>query len=244
MKNQYFADVNDYTKYCILRQFCDIPKIIYWMLTKDDNENHPRKLNYLRSEQCTNLDTQLWEHLLKCVKNGWRNVSYIEGWLGNVIHYEKRLIDEWMRRKTISNEVISEASKGKIVFLDPDNGYQVPTVPEGTSKSSKYVYDFEISGLLKKNATVILYQHLKMGQTVDNMIQQFSDRWKNQYRFSARTSFVVYYFLSNSDLNWAIERVRTKENNKPHTRIKLLNLERVNLGLKIELRNSPRVNSG
>jgi hypothetical protein len=220
MKNQYFADVNDYTKYCILRQFPDIPKIIYWMLTKDDKPFF-RRLKYLDSDQYANLDRELWDHLSKCVNENLRHVSHIESLLDNVVHYEKRPIDDWEERKTISNEVISMARKDEIVFLDPDNGYQVPAYPGGTRRSSKFVYDFEISGLLEKDVTIILYQHLRMGQTVDNMIQQFYKRWKGQYRFAVRTSFVVYYFLSNSDLTWARQRLATKENNNKHTRLRL-----------------------
>lgn len=222
MKNQYFADVNDYTKYCILRQFRNIPKIIYWMLTKDDNGTYPRKLNYLQSQQSAYLDSKLWERLKTCVRNDWRDVSYIEGWLGNVVHYEKRPIDDWSRRKAISNEVISMACKDQIIFLDPDNGYQVPSCPGDKSRSSKYVYASEIGGLLEKDATIILFQHLRMGQKVDNMIEQFSEQWKGQYRFAVRTSYVVYYFLSNSDLSWAIKELEAKKNDKPHTMIRFL----------------------
>jgi len=222
MKNQYFADVNDYTKYCILRQFPETPKIIYWMLTKDDNETYPRKLSYLKSKQCADLDRELWDYLLKCNKNNCRHVSYIKGLLGNVVHYEERPIDDWVKRKTISNDIISIARKDQIVFLDPDNGYQVPAHPEGTRRSNKYVYDSEISGLLEKNAIIILYQHFRMGQTVDNMIQQFSERWKGQYRFTVRTSYVAYYFLSNSDINWVKQKLEAKKNNKPNAVLGLL----------------------
>lgn len=223
MKSRYFADVNDYTKYYILRQFLDIPKIIYWMLTtKNDNETYPRKLNYLKSQQCANLDKELWDYLSTCVDKRWRDVSYIEGWLGNVVHYEKRPIDDWAKREAISNDVISMASKDQIVFLDPDNGYQVPSRPKGTSKSSKYVYDFEIRRLLEKDVTIILFQYIKRGQKVDSMLQQFYEQWKNEYRFAVRTSYVVYYFLSkNSDLSWAKQRLEAKKNDKPHTSLKL-----------------------
>jgi len=192
------------------------------MLTKDNNGTYPRKLNYLKSQQSAILDTELWGYLSTCFSNDWRDVSYIEGWLGNIIHYEKRLIDDWSSRKAISNEVISVASKNQIVFLDPDNGYQVPSCPEGKSKSCKYVYAFEISRLLEKDATIILFQHLRMGQKVDNMIEQFSEQWKGQYRFAVRTSYVVYYFLSNSDLKWAIQKLEARKNDKPHTMIRLL----------------------
>lgn len=231
MKNQYFADVKDYTKYCILRQFLDIPKIIFWMLTKDDNEKDDRRmLNYLNLPRCANLDKELWEYLLTCVSNGWRDVSYIEGWLGDVVHYEKSPIDDWADRKKVFNKVIERTSKGQIVFLDPDNGYvpvdphngYIPSCPEGTSRSSKYVYASEIKGLLEKDATIILFQHFNMGQAVDDMIQKFSEQFKCQYRFAVRTSYVVYYFLSNSNLNWAIQRLATKENDEPHTRLRLL----------------------
>lgn len=222
MKNQYFADVNDYTKYCILRQFSDVPKIIYWMLTKDDSRPDGRKLKYLESPQSAGLDKELWDHLSACVSNDCRHVSYIEGWLGNVLHYEERIIDDWVKRKGISNEVISWVRKDQIVFLDPDNGYQVPSYPEDTLRSNKYVYASEIRRLLERNATIILFQHLRMGQTVADMVRQFSEEWKDQYRFAVRTSYVVYYFLSNSDLGWAVKRLETRSNDLPHTRLELL----------------------
>lgn len=107
-------------------------------------------LNYLQSPQCANLDSALFGHLSTCVLDGWRKVSYIEGWLGNVVNYEKQSIDDWAKREAISNEVISMASKDQIVFLDPDNGYQVPSCPEGTRRSNKYVYKSEITRLLEK----------------------------------------------------------------------------------------------
>lgn len=226
MKNQYFADATDYTKYSILRQFPDTPKIIYWMLTKDDNPNYLRKLKYLESRPCASFDKNLWDHLLKCVKNDWRNVSFIEGWLGKVVHYEKRSIDDWVKRKVISNDVISMSGKDQIVFLDPDNGYEIPSCLEGTSGSSKYVYDFEISGLLEKGAVVILFQHLRMGQKVNNMIHQFSDQWKSYNGFAVRTNYALYYFLSNSDLDWAIQKLKPKKNDNPHTKLRLLSLQK------------------
>ncbi|MCX5809768.1 MAG: hypothetical protein NTX36_10430 [Proteobacteria bacterium] len=195
------------------------------MLTKDDNGPDGRKLKYTELTQCANFDRELWDYLRACVLNERRNISDIEGWLGDVVHYEKHLIDDWSKRKAISDEIISMASKDQIVFLDPDNGYRVASCPEGRSKSCKYVYDFEISGLLKNDATIILFQHLQMGEKVDNMIRmirQFSEQWKGQYQFAVRTSYVVYYFLSNSDLKWAIQRLRKIENNQPHTRITML----------------------
>lgn len=179
-------------------------------------------LNYLQSPQCANLDSALFGHLSTCVLDGWRKVSYIEGWLGNVVNYEKQSIDDWAKREAISNEVISMASKDQIVFLDPDNGYQVPSCPEGTRRSNKYVYKSEITRLLEKNATIILFQHFQMGEAVGDMIQKFSEQFKDQYRFAVRTNYVVYYFLSNADLNWAIQRLATKVNDRPHTKIRLL----------------------
>ncbi len=239
MKNQYFADVRDYTKYYILRQFPEIPKIIYWMLTKDDNgvsikdNNEPcarykKERRYLKSKQCVDLDSELCGHLSTCVDNCWRDVSHIEGLLGEVVHYEKSLIDDWAKREAISNDVISMASKDQIVFLDPDNGYQVPSCPEGGRRSSKYkyVYESEIRRLLEKDVTIILFQHLRRGQAVDKMIQEFSEQFKCQYRFAVRTSYAVYYFLSkNSDLDWARRRLIAKCNDKPHTRLKSLMLK-------------------
>jgi len=222
MKHEYFGDVNDYTKYAILRRFNDTPKIIHWMLTVNEKGKDGRKLAYLKHRRCSSLDSELWNHLGKCVQNENRDVAAIEGMLGNVVKYEKRLIDDWNSRQAISEDVISLAGKNTLVFLDPDNGYEVESTPEGKSKSKKYIYRSELRRLLDKDATVMLFQHSRMGESYNSMITNFSKGWEAEYRFAVKTSHVVYYFLSKSNINWMMERISGIQNGLKHTRLEIL----------------------
>jgi hypothetical protein len=53
MKNQYFADVNDYFKYGLLRCFAhaEFRLGVCWMLTPDDRGPDGRKTKYLSQRQ-------------------------------------------------------------------------------------------------------------------------------------------------------------------------------------------------
>jgi hypothetical protein len=213
MKNQYFGDVKDYTKYSVLRCFIDKPKIIHWMRTKDNNRQDGRKLNYLRNKANSHLDRELWEYLRqKVCHERIRNVQAIEGKLGLVLRYEKRLIDFWEERATIFDELCDKVSQDTIVFLDPDNGYQVPSVGVGSTNSKKYVYKKEIEKLLEREAIVILFQHFRMGEPVKRMVQNYLDEWRNINIFYVRTSEVIYYFMFQRNIHWCAQRIKSKEN--------------------------------
>ncbi|MBL8025263.1 MAG: hypothetical protein JNL74_02570 [Fibrobacteres bacterium] len=222
MKNQYFCDVSDYTKYAILRRLSDIPKSIYWMLTSNDNGPDGRRLGYLKKPKETRwLDPELWDKLNVCVQNDQRDLKIIESYIPNLKHSERRVIDNWQERVSISNDFIDKIEPEQLVFLDPDNGYEVPSCPKGQNESCKYVYHSEIKKLIDNSCIVMLFQHKRMGQGVDDMIAEFSDKWKGSHQFSIITSYVVYYFLANCDISWMKEKILPIQNSKPHTRIEI-----------------------
>ncbi|TRZ91795.1 MAG: hypothetical protein D4R88_01365 [Methanosarcinales archaeon] len=220
MKDQYFGDVKDYTKYAILRCFIDEPKIIHWMQTTDNNRKDGRKLKYLENRANAHLDVELWEYLRqKVCHEKIRNVQAIEGKLGLVLKYEKRPIDVGEKRDAIFDELCNKVSQDNIVFLDPDNGYQVPSVEEGRTNSKKYVYKKEIDKLLDRHAIVILFQHFRRSETVETMVHNFHNDWQHINPFYVRTSEVIYYFLSKRDIYWCAHRIKSKENQKPNTKV-------------------------
>ena len=46
-----------------------------------------------------------------------------------------------------------------LVFFDPDNGLDVPSVPTGRKKSSKYLYLDEVRAFRERGQSVLIYQH-------------------------------------------------------------------------------------
>jgi len=64
MKNQYFADINDYLKYGILRAIANskLKICLCWMLTEDDNRNDGGKIQYLQdSDKWRKYDPALFD---------------------------------------------------------------------------------------------------------------------------------------------------------------------------------------
>lgn len=53
-----------------------------------------------------------------------------------------------------------EASRASdIVFLDPDNGLEVPSAPPTSARASKYVYLDEVAAIAARGQSVLIYQH-------------------------------------------------------------------------------------
>jgi len=46
-----------------------------------------------------------------------------------------------------------------LVFLDPDNRIEVPSVKKGTKKSNKYVYLCELERIWENNKSFLFFQH-------------------------------------------------------------------------------------
>lgn len=71
MKNQYFADVNDYRKYGLLRTLTSCGQLqagVGWMLTHDDGGSDGRFFNYLEEpDQWRQHDSELFDQLKACL---------------------------------------------------------------------------------------------------------------------------------------------------------------------------------
>ena len=147
MKNQYYGDINDYRKYGLLRQFretfnCKIGVI--WMLTEDDkNMKDGNKTSYLdKPDKWKDYDPYLFEQLEKRVKRNERDVKFAEE--DKIIPYASYFRDAFVSDITQRNKYFSSATKKcndcQLIFFDPDNGFEVPSVKKGNTKSEKYLY--------------------------------------------------------------------------------------------------------
>ncbi len=150
MKNQYVADINDYNKYLLLSDFSEIYDVIdvCWMLTTDDYGRDGAKIKYLFDES-KRKDTLIYDYLKGLVVSNIKDVLAIEN--GNIIpvrsFYHK------------IQEIPTSPDLPELLFLDPDNGLEVKSIPLSSPKSEGYVYYSDIKPIIEQGCDVLVYQH-------------------------------------------------------------------------------------
>jgi len=165
LKHQYFGDLNDYRKYGLLRALTsgsNLRLLIAWMLTPDDGRTDGRKIGYLnKPSKYERFDAELFRNLRHSLSTAERHVSLMEtsNLLADAAYYSEVVPDARVGRARWFESLKTLAGGCDLVFLDPDNGLEVPTKPMGRQDSSKYVYWREIRELWGRGASLLIYQH-------------------------------------------------------------------------------------
>ena len=166
MKNQYFGDVNDYRKYGLLRHLQRVgfrKLLVAWMLTPDDGGPDGRFRSYLSSsDRWADLDSELYEGLHTLLPSGQPPaVGLIEntGLLPAAAFYSPLVPDAKAERVAWREGVLAASLGVDLVFVDPDNGIEVPSKPIGRKGSSKYVAWAELEAIWRAGCSVLVYQH-------------------------------------------------------------------------------------
>ncbi|MEI7767765.1 MAG: hypothetical protein WCJ97_10055 [Phycisphaerae bacterium] len=165
MKNQYFGDVNDYRKYGLLRALKvpgNLPLGVCWMLTDNDGGRDGKKRDYLDNQEAyRHFDPPLYDWL--CEHHDARQVGCIERsnppLLGDAIFHAPILNNDRRDREDYFKTCGAAFQCCNLVFFDPDNGLEVPSVPKGREKSRKYVYWDEVGKAFSMGASMLIYQH-------------------------------------------------------------------------------------
>jgi hypothetical protein len=168
MKNQYVGDVNDYRKYGLLRALqstWDGSLLVAWMLTPDDGGQDGRFRSYLEApETWAKYDPELFDGLADLLRSASQpSVSLIErsALLPRVRYHSVMVPDGRMERDAWRDDLLRKARGVDLVFLDPDNGVEVPSKPVGRKRSSKYVTWQEIQALWEAGCSLLIYQHFR-----------------------------------------------------------------------------------
>jgi hypothetical protein len=164
VKDQYVGDENDYYKYGLLRLLAadGVPTLVVWMRTQDDGRSDGRQTTYLnRPERWKRYDPQLFEALADLVREGQRNLRAVEesGILRGARFLGACLTDDVAGREAYFALLLRRASGRDLLFLDPDNGIEVASVPYGRAGSSRYLYLREVEALYRAGPSLLLYQH-------------------------------------------------------------------------------------
>lgn len=165
MKEQYVGDVNDYRKYALLRLLgrSGLKLGVCWMLTPDDGSTDGAKRRYLDDPgKFERYDPELFK-LLRRVKDepGTRRLVLIESSdsLSKAVFINTTVPEGLFDRQMWFRQAGKVLEGTDLVFFDPDNGIEVPSVEKGRRKSSKYVYRDELTRSYAGGHSLLIYQH-------------------------------------------------------------------------------------
>jgi len=209
MKNQYFGDINDYRKYGLLRvlQASDNKSriLVAWMLTPDDGGPDGCMRSYLKNPGTwVNYDHELFDGLNRLLGSAPQPaVSLLEcsQLLPRALYHSELVPDDRQGREAWRASLLQVASGVDLVFLDPDNGIEVPSKPIGRKGSSKYVAWAEIEGLWNSNSgsSILIYQHFRReprGQFAKRIASELQKRTGAVYTEAIRTSHVLFLLVA------------------------------------------------
>ena len=178
MQDRYFGDVGDYAKYALLRaigrQLKPLSKLgVIWYFFPDESHNGDgRHVTYLMSDGYRSLDPELHDTIAALLKVGRRRVAEVSASAilpPSTIYFQVPTIgiatvkgrSERLAARTHWFQHALAATRGAdVVFLDPDNGVEVASVPKYAPKAGKYVYWDEIEELWQEGRSLVVYHHL------------------------------------------------------------------------------------
>ncbi|MES3017456.1 MAG: hypothetical protein V4721_06745 [Bacteroidota bacterium] len=145
------------------------------MLTPNDQKSDGSFVKYLlQTDEWRSFDPEIYRILQEAiVRKKERDLKIIEksNIIPNTVFFSETLTDSKHERIDYFNKIKSSSFNCDIIFLDPDNGIEVPSIPYGKRNSSKYIYLHEIVESYKIGRSLLVYQHF----TRSNRIQFMSD---------------------------------------------------------------------
>lgn len=237
MKHQYFGDISDYRKYCVLKNFVQVGglnPLVCWLLTPDDERNDGNNNSYLQDPATWKRhDPVIFDFLYqKVVKENVRHLSAIEesGLLPSVNFYSELLEDDLDARQQYFDRLHGLTEAHDLVFLDPDNGLETKSAAKGKKNSSKFIYLDEIGRLWDAGNSLLIYQHFPRVERIAYMTAQLNrlaEVAPAPVMLAVKTSYMAYLVLATEAAADAIRNslLAVAENWKPHLEIYELSKE-------------------
>lgn len=209
MKDQYFGDINDYRKYGLLRGIqsggeCKL--LVAWMLTPNDCRRDGGFRSYLqRPEVWKHFDSELFAGLTAVLHASCTpRVSLIEGsgLLPCSTYFSDVVPDASGDRNQWRDALMKSANGADLVFLDPDNGIEVPSKPIGRKGFSKYVSWQEIQGLWKMRCSILIYQHFRREPReafAARMVSELRQRTGARFTRAFHTAHVLFLLVAQAE---------------------------------------------
>jgi hypothetical protein len=163
MKNQYFADVNDYLKYGILRAIANskLKICLCWMLTEGDNRKDGKKIKYLQDpDKWRKYDPALFDVMKWSIEENKRSIDVAEkkDLIPDATYHPTLLTDDRNEREQYFKELTDISAASDLIFFDADNGMEVKSVKKGNKNSSKYLYWNEVERFADTHS-ILVFQY-------------------------------------------------------------------------------------
>ena len=222
MQDRYAGDAGDFGKYGLLRWLCGPDAYgvalrlgVLWYRFEDATPGDGKYVSYLdpqRAQEYSKCDPELFQQMHSIVR-GQRSIAAVEtsgalplgtAFFGDKLAFgrnEPRPSGALKRRDWLEagHRAVAHAD---LVFADPDNGLEVPSVGRLGAKGPKYVYYDDLRACWDRGQSLVVYQHITRKGTAEEQIGARHDalrehlegaepvtlRWR---RFTSRAYFVI-----------------------------------------------------
>jgi hypothetical protein len=209
MQNRYVGDVGDFAKYSLLKALCGtsgraMRLAVIWYLYPDESHNSDgRHVGYLDLDDYRALDPILHAAMKRLVRGGIRGVAEVRR--AAVLPAETTFFEEPIVRESGSDASGSErkayrsewlarataaAAAADLVFLDPDNGIEVSSVPKCASRAGKYVFWDEIDAFWAGGKSLLIYHHLNRTKRAALQVEEMAARLRTNFSAADVTALV------------------------------------------------------
>jgi hypothetical protein len=179
VRHNFVNDIGDYAKYALLRALCAVGEgtvrlgVIWYLTSHAEDNNDGRKRAHLLTAGWDDLDPDLLAGMRR-IEDSLHSQDQLDVGLietSGILPPGTTYFSEPVPRargtagKRVSERMawFERARKAvahcNLVFLDPDNGLEVPSAPVTSPLANKYATVAEIAALLEAGSGVVLYQH-------------------------------------------------------------------------------------
>jgi len=134
------------------------------MLTPPDGRGDGQRIDYLTNPDAWRArDPLLFDFLRKSLDAGQRDVGVFEAssLLPGAHYFGDLLDDNAPCRTAYFVKALRALADADLLFFDPDNGVEVPSIPYGRTGSCRYLYWREVEQVISTGASVLIFQHWK-----------------------------------------------------------------------------------
>lgn len=203
---------------------------IVWFLVPDEAHNsdgmHTSYLNKTAFRPC---DPKMYDALRNIIAKGYRSVLSIRSsdifpphsvYVDAVLDYDG-IVGQKARlehRQSWLENALAQTAECDLVFLDPDNGFEVKSVPLHARKGPKYVGWAEVGRFLERDQSLVVYHHLNRTASASFQIAEKLGEIRERFDFRPHPIPVLFrrgslrvFFLFPSPRHTDILTTRLKD---------------------------------
>lgn len=162
MQERYLGDSHDFIKYALLRHLnaeLGVRIGVNWHLARPENVDRPgnndgEKRHHLRGGSWQEIDPDLFEKIVGFADPINRQLSRVAEW--EILPRDTRYFDGYLcsgERSAWHAAALEELGNSDLIFLDPDNGFEVASMTRRTE--AKYAFFSEARDYFERGQVVV-----------------------------------------------------------------------------------------